>query len=671
MKRLAALLLALVLVLSACGGQGAKTTDKGKDQQKAGEEGSKKDPNAKQTAKKEVTIPKDFSVENLDYVVSDKQPDHEHTVNFVDGLLENDPTGKLVPSLASEWSSNDDKTEWTFKIKEGIKWVTNTGEEWPEEVTADDFVTGVRHGADFEAPTSWLLDGTIKGYTEYLSSDKSDKAWEAVGVKATDPQTLVFTLAKPAPYFDSMTTYSLLAPINKTFLESKGEGCKLGSPNTNKCDFGKISPDSILYNGAYLLEQIVAKSEISWIKNEQYWDKDKVQVEKFKWVYDDGSDPYSTINGFEKGIYQQAALLASWGDYDKYFEKYKDNAYIQLPNSSTFGTIINYNRQSFDHTGYAKDKDLRKNTREAVLNENFRKALRAATDIVASLGSNAPKEVAEAQVRNINNFPEAGTTKNGSYFELVQKAHTEMTGKEVDLSDGQYPWLNKEEALKYVEAAKKDGIKFPIHLDIMTISTRKDLVNKANSLAQSVKENTDGNIIIHPVLRDKDTVQKIAFQLTDPKTADYDISTFSGWGPDFADPKSFADIYSYKNGSYLKNMGLGQDEADKEIKEKIGMVEYTKMIEEADKIVDDMEKRYEAYAKADAFLIDKAFFLPNSQQTRGQVVSKFEPFQRPFANYGDSADKMKGLVIREDMIKKADFDKAYEAWEKARSEAAK
>ncbi|MDO5026560.1 MAG: ABC transporter substrate-binding protein [Tissierellia bacterium] len=682
MKRLAALLLALILVLSACGPAVSeeKPEEPGKQEGEAQEgeeeqgEGEQKFEVVTKSAKDSLTLLSNFNVENLDYVVSDKNPDHEHTANFVDNLLENDPTGKLVPSLASEWSANDDKTVWTFKIKEGIKWVTNTGEEWPEEVTADDFVTGIRHGADFESGTSWLLNGVIKGYGEYLASDKTDAAWDKVGVKAVDAQTLEFTLESSTPYFDSMTTYSVMSPVNRTFLESKGTGCKLGAPDKENCEFGKVTPDSILYNGAYLLEELTAKAKISWVKNEAYWDADKVQLKNITWIFTNGKDQYESIRGFENGQYESAALLASWADYKDYLKKYEESAYISAPNSSTFGIVMNVNRyaykdepEAYKNTAH-KDDASKENATLALQNENFRRALRASMDVVAWLGSNAPEEVAKAQVRNINNFPEAGTSKNGTYFQLVQKAYTEATGEEVNLEDGQYPWLSKEKAAEYIAAAEKEGVKFPVNLDLITIETRKDLVNKANSMADSIKKNSDGKIIVNVVLRSQDVVQQVAFQMNDPKQSDYDISTFSGWGPDFADPKTFAETYSAKHGPYLKNMGLGTGDENKDIKDKIGMSEYTRMIEEADKIVDDMDARYEAYAKADAYMIEKAFFIPNSQQTRSQVVSRYEPFTRPFANYGDSSLKFKGAVIREDIISRAEYEAKYADWQQAREE---
>ena len=47
--------------------------------------------------------------------------------NSIDGLVENDKYGMIVPSLAESWTNNEDFTVWTFKLREGVFWVDNTG----------------------------------------------------------------------------------------------------------------------------------------------------------------------------------------------------------------------------------------------------------------------------------------------------------------------------------------------------------------------------------------------------------------------------------------------------------------------------------------------------------------------------------------------------------------
>jgi len=43
--------------------------------------------------------------------------------NSIDGLVENDRYGMIVPSLAESWTNNEDFTVWTFKLRQNIFWV--------------------------------------------------------------------------------------------------------------------------------------------------------------------------------------------------------------------------------------------------------------------------------------------------------------------------------------------------------------------------------------------------------------------------------------------------------------------------------------------------------------------------------------------------------------------
>ena len=603
-------------------------------------------------------------VQNLDYVTSQYAVDHEVNANLVDGLLENDSTGKFVGALAESYESNEDATVWTFHLRKGVKWVTSEGVEYGE-VTAQDFVTGLQHAADFESGTAWLLEGVLKNFLQY---EKGLVTFDEVGVKALDDYTVEYTLEASTPYFFSMTTYAILYPVHAPFLEAQGTGCKLGEPDKNTCSFGSVDPSSILYNGGYLLTALDSKSHVQFKKNENYWDAEHVYVETVDWYYDDGSDPYSVINGFKQGTYTQASLSASWEDFEAYKEEYKDYYYPTLPNSACFGTNFNYNRQTYTNTSHTTDED-KANTQNAIRNANFRRAYMAAFDRIAYLTVNTPEDVAEQMLRNMNQFPEVVTAPDGSsYTELVNKAYKELTGEDIDLSDAQDPFLSKEKALEYIEAAKAEGVTFPVTLDVMVIGDKSQIyIDRGNSMKQSVEANTDGQILINVELLPYDTVYDICYRNQDPTRADYDINTFSGWSPDYADPKSFVDIYSTSAGAYMHTLGLALDEdgdaSSQEAKTAVGLDKYEELYRAADAITDDLQARYEAFAKADAFMVANAFMVPQQMDARGYVVTRVVPFTRSYSTTGISEYKYKFMRVQEDIVTREQYDKAKEEWE--------
>lgn len=607
--------------------------------------------------------------QSLDYVTTALAVDHEINANLVDGLLENDPYGHFVGALAESWEPNEDASVWTFKIREGVKWVTSTGEEYAD-VTAHDWVTGLQHAADFESGTAWLLEGVVKNFAEY---EDGLVEFDEVGVKALDDYTLEYTLTAPTPYFYTMTTYAILYPINAAFLTAQGEGCALGAPDKETCTFGTVDPTSILYNGGYILTKNDAKSVQELTKNEAYWDAENVFVEKVTLLYDDGTDVYSVIKGFEQGTYDSASLSTVWEDFEDYKERYANNYYTTLPNATCFGTNFNYNRVSYNYTSKETDEE-RANTQAAILNANFRRAYMAAFDRVAYLEQNTPTEVAIDMLRNMNQFPDIVTTSDGTtYTELVNAAYEELTGEAIDLSDGQDPFLSKEKALAYIEAAKAEGITFPVRLDVLVIGDNSPVyVNRANSMKKSIEENTDGQIIIDVQLQPFDTVYAIAYLNTDPAAADYDINTFSGWGPDYADPKSFVDIYSTTTGYYMTPLGLqmtdtenpeNNDPASEAAKEAAGFTEYERLYREADAITTDLDARYVAYAKADAYMVANALMVPQQMDARGYAVSKIVPFTRSYSNTGISEYKYKFMKVQDEIVTKEQYDAAKAEWE--------
>lgn len=677
MKKLLVALLALlmVLTLTACGKKDEAPVTGGEEP--TGEEATF-DVNAVDVSSLKLANTKEYvysdsrEVASMDYLVTALASDHQYNVNFVDGLVICDSYGAYQPAVAESWTANEDATVWTFKLKKGVKWVTAAGDEYGE-VTAEDFVTGLRHAAEFQSGTAYVVS-SVEGFSDYMSAgDYSDEAWAKVGVKAIDDYTVEYTLNAPTPYFYTQVEYSVFYPVNKTFLESKGDGCKLGTPDTNSCTFGQATPDSILYNGAYILSSFDVKSQTVMVKNPAYYAADEVYLEKVTVIYDEGSDPYEMIRSFEQNVYAYAGLSTQWGDevFNEMMAKYDGYVNPTLSNYYAFGIVFNYNRVTYENTAHADDAD-KENTKAAIRNENFRLAMKSAFDAQAYLEVSAPTEIAKATLRNINGVPNLVSTSDGTlYGTLVEDAYEEITGTRVSLADGQWPWLSKENALAYIEAAKADGITFPVHVDMLVIETSDRLTKQGLSFKQSIEENTDGQIIVDLIMRDQDTVQNIAYYSESWDEADYDISTFTGWGPDYVDPKSFVEIYSPVDGYYMHSCGLTDKGAtqsddfgaDDELKTQLGFYEYEDLYRAADAITDDLDARYKAFAKADAYLLAHGLYIPTSMQTRSARVSHIVPFSAPYSS-GVSQYKYRGVQLQEDVVTTEQYQAAMAAWEK-------
>ena len=677
MKKLLVALLALlmVLTLTACGKKDEAPVTGGEEP--TGEEATF-DVNAVDVSSLKLANTKEYvysdsrEVASMDYLVTALASDHQYNVNFVDGLVICDRYGAYQPAVAESWTANEDATVWTFKLKKGVKWVTAAGDEYGE-VTAEDFVTGLRHAAEFQSGTAYVVS-SVDGFSDYMSAgDYSDEAWAKVGVKAVDDYTVEYTLNAPTPYFYTQVEYTVFYPVNKTFLESKGDGCKLGTPDTNSCTFGQATPDSILYNGAYILSSFDVKSQTVMVKNPAYYAADEVYLEKVTVIYDEGSDPYEMIRSFEQNVYAYAGLSTQWGDevFNEMMAKYDGYVNPTLSNYYAFGIVFNYNRVTYENTAHADDAD-KENTKAAIRNENFRLAMKSAFDAQAYLEVSAPTEIAKATLRNINGVPNLVSTSDGTlYGTLVEDAYEEITGTRVSLADGQWPWLSKENALAYIEAAKADGITFPVHVDMLVIETSDRLTKQGLSFKQSIEENTDGQIIVDLIMRDQDTVQNIAYYSESWDEADYDISTFTGWGPDYVDPKSFVEIYSPVDGYYMHSCGLTDKGAtqsddfgaDDELKTQLGFYEYEDLYRAADAITDDLDARYKAFAKADAYLLAHGLYIPTSMQTRSARVSHIVPFSAPYSS-GVSQYKYRGVQLQEDVVTTEQYQAAMAAWEK-------
>ena len=605
--------------------------------------------------------------DNLNYLTTNKAATANITSNVIDGLLENDRYGNFVPSMAEDWSVSKDGLTYTYTLRKDAKWYTSEGEEYAE-VKAQDFVTGLKYAADKKSDGLYLVQESIKGLDAYVKGEITD--FSQVGIKALDDYTVQYTLNKPESFWNSKTTMGVLAPVNEEFLNSKGD------------DFAKgTDSSSILYNGPFLLKSIVAKSSVEFAKNPNYWDKDNVHIDKVKLSFWDGQDTNKPTEAFKDGSFTMARLFPTSASYTETEKAFKDNIVYTQQDSTTYLVGTNIDRQSYKYTSKTTDEE-KTSTKKALLNKDFRQALAFGFDRTAYASQVNGASGATKLLRNLF-VPPTFVQADGKNFGEMVKEKLVTYGDEwsnVNLDDAQDGLYNpdkaKAEFAKAKAALQAEGVKFPIHLDMPVDQTNTTKVQRVQSFKQSVEENLGSdNVVIDIQQLQKDDVQNITYFAETAAGEDWDISDNVGWSPDYIDPSTYLDIIKPSVGENTKTY-LGFDSGTNNAAAKqVGLEDYEKMVVEAGEEVNDVSKRYEKYAAAQAWLTDSALLIPTTSQTGRPMLSKMVPFTLPFAYSGNKgmseALLYKYLDVQDKAVTTEEYQKAQENWLKEKEESNK
>ena len=616
-------------------------------------------------SEKKADAPKTFSYvyamdpSSLDYSVTSKSSTSDVIANVVDGLLENDKYGNLIPSLAEDWSVSKDGLTYTYKLRKGVKWYTSDGEEYAE-VKAKDFVTGLKHAADGKSDGLSLIQDSIKGLAEYISGESND--FSTVGVKAVDDYTVEYTLNKPESFWNSKVTTATMLPVNEEFLNSKGS------------DYGAPTPSGILYNGPYFLKSLTSKSVIEYEKNPNYWDKDNVKIDNIKLTFYDGSDQESLIRSFTQGAYTTARLFPTSSNFESTKQEYGDKIVYSPQEATSYYLTVNVNRQSYNKTAKT-DEAQKTSTKEALLNKNFRQALNFALDRHSYTAQLNGEEGANKIIRNSlvpHDYVQVGEKTFGELAQAELVSYGDQW-KDVALTDGKDTIYSPEKAKAAFAKAKEElqakGVTFPIHLDIPVEQTDVIAVQQTNSLKQSIESSLGTENVIVDVLQMTDNEKiSITSQAKVPAQKDYDLNG-TGWGPDYQDPATYLNILDAKKGSALKHLGINRGK-DPEVMAQVGLDEYKKLLDDAAAETSDLNKRYEKYAKAQAWVSDSSLLIPVASSGGSPTVSRTVPFTKAYSQVGIKGDPFvfKGLELQNDVVTAKEYEEAFKKWQQEKIE---
>lgn len=567
-------------------------------------------------------------VTTINYLTTASENEYGLAANLVDTLVDYDSLGLIQPCLATEWEVSADGYTWTFKIREGVQWMTHEGEEYAE-VVAQDWVDSLQYifTPANESSTANVAYRVIKNAEKYYNGEITD--FSQVGVKAVDKYTLEFTLENPVPYFLSMLNYSVFMPANGQFLAEKGD--RFGTDNTN-----------LLYNGAYILSTFEHQNRRVLTKNKDYWDAKNVFIEELQYQYNAEAAalaPEMYLRGEITDVGIPSDAIDDWmNDPER-----KLMVRPGRPSSYTYFYSFNFDPK-FD-AQYEPD-----NWKIAVNNTSFRKSLFHGLNRVAAQRTADPY------------FPEKKLN-----FTITPSAFTDYNGK--DFTDfGRLAEISKTEpfnedsAKEFRDKAKTElagKVTFPVKVVMPYNTGGTEWTQRVQVIEQQMEAllGTDYIDIIplpHP---------PTGFLNGTRRAGNYAMQEVN-WGPDYADPETYTDPFR-RGGTYNFPEFTTEVNANGENLFDV----YEGMLNEAKAEVTDIERRFELFAAAEAFIIDNAWVMPYGLGGGGYYSSKLNPFESPWSPFGVSYLRFKGQKIYEKAMSSEEYEQELADWNEARANA--
>ncbi len=551
--------------------------------------------------KNELNIAYSTDPQTWDALATSMAEDSKAIVNLYDGLVEYDNKNFAQPALATEYHISDDGLRYTFQIREGVVWANNDGTKYAD-LTADDFKAGFQHMLDCaDDGLGWLVDGVVKGVTEYVNGETEDFGEVGVTVDA-QANTITYELVAPTPYFPTMLSYGLFAPMCRSYFLSKGGAFGMTEYDEAKAGgnytYGQSSND-VLSCGPYVVTSHTNENTVEFSKNPLYWNKDNVTIEKITWHYNDGTDPTKAYNDVLARTIDFANLnettLATAKDANSVYEGknvFTGYVYISDTDATTFCGWQNLDRRAFanynDNTKVVSQKTDADKERAAaaMINNHFRLAVSYSIDRIAYNAVSVGEELAALSLRNSytpGNYvilPEEVTVQiNGqdrtfargtNYGEILQ-AQLDADGSAIKAwkngsSDGYDGWYNVEAAREELAKAIADladinitvSAENPIYLDLPSVTSNATYLAMAQVYKRSIEETSEGKIIVNivdcPTTKERSAA---TYSFGKGYNANFDLSPYSGWGPDYGDPQTYLDTFIGGGAGYMtRNVGI-------------------------------------------------------------------------------------------------------------------
>ncbi|WP_426462331.1 peptide ABC transporter substrate-binding protein [Staphylococcus equorum] len=472
--KLFTILIALTVVLAGCGSAEGIYSDKGQVFRKV--------------------LSQDIT--SLDSALATDTVSFDMYNQIYEGLYTLDKDDKAQPGVAKEMpkESNGGKT-LTIELRKDAKWSNG------DPVTAHDFEFAWKRVVNPETASEYAYIMYDLKNAEDINMGKKDV--DELGVKAVDDHTLKVELNKPIPYINEMFAFGTFMPQNEKVVKKHGQ------------QYGTTA-DKTVFNGPFKIEQWRVEDKIQLVKNEDYWDKEAVHLDRVN--YKVLKDQQAGASLYDTGSVDDTVITADQVD------KYEDNAGLKKRLlASTF--YIKLNQKTVPAF---KNKDMRLAISQAINKEGYVNAVK-----------NDGSEATDGFTSKLT-----AETPDGKDF-----------AKTID-SPLSY---NPEAAKEHYEKAKKDlGIK-----DLTFTMNTEDTPSSKIS-AEYIKAQVEKTL---PGVTMK--IKQLPFkQRLNQESSETHEASLSGWGPDYPDPLTFLSIMT--TGAAQNNTGWGSKEYDQLIEDANG-----------------------------------------------------------------------------------------------------
>lgn len=500
-----------------------------------------------------------------------------------------------------------------------------------------DFATGLEWVLNFyknDSNNTAMPIEMIKGakeyyeYTKTLSEDEAkaltagegSKFREMVGLETPDDHTVVYHCVTEKPYFDSLASYVALYPLSQGMVD------ELGGADAVKA----MNNENMWYNGCYTMTSYIQGNEKVFTKNPMYWD---TECKRFDTV----TTKMVESNDVAFQLYESGEI-----DYVQLGES-RINTIAKDPNNALYNYLVpdvpskysyqmqlNYNKKNEDGT-----PDTNWNT--AIANEAFRLSWWYGLDL-----SNYYKRTNAIDPMSCENN---AFTMKGLVYANDGTEYTELVRQEMGLPERNGKTmvrLDADKAAQYKKQAMEElsaqGVTFPVGVDFYISASSQTALDSANVLAQTFSESLGDDYV---KLNIKTFIKSTNQEVVVPHLHSFVIN---GWGADYGDPQNYLGQMTYGNEAayYSENYNyineVEETEATKALLDTYK--EFTAMVDAANAITDDLDARYRAYAKAEAYMLEHALVFPCYYQI-GWCLSKVDNDTKMQPMFGSVGDKMK------------------------------